>query len=187
MRRCLITLITLNDQSDRMNDVMIRPWKREDAQALAAIANDRNVWNNLRDYLPHPYTVMDAMQWIANCKTQEPLLNFAVVYKGEVAGSIGCVPQSDVYRKSMEIGYFIGEKFKGNGIATEAVHILLGYIAEKFDVVRVYAEVFSFNKASMRVLHKNGFMLEGIRRKAVIKNNVITDDYMWVKFIDATT
>src|SRR6185369_7979341 len=108
----------------------------------------------------------------------------AVVYKDEVAGSIGCVPNSDVYRKSIEIGYFIGENFKGQGIATEAVRIMLDLIAEKFDVVRVYAEVFAFNKASMRVLHKNGFMLECIKRKAVIKNNMITDGYIWVKFLD---
>jgi len=48
----------------------------------------------------------------------------------------------------------------------------------------VYAEVFAFNRASMQVLQKNGFILESIRRKAVIKNNVITDDCVWVKFID---
>jgi len=166
-----------------MNDVILRPWQREDAKALAAIANDRNIWNNVRDYLPHPYTVTDAVKWIANCKTQDPALNFAVLYKGEVAGSVGCVPQSDVYRKGIEIGYFVGEQYKGRGIATQAVHDLVDYIATHFDVVRVYAEVFAYNKASMKVLHKNGFWLESIRRKAVIKNNVITDDYVWVKFL----
>lgn len=83
----------------------------------------------------------------------------------------------------MEIGYFVGEQFKGRGIATEAVGIMLDYIAGNFDVVRVYAEVFAFNKASMRVLQKNGFYLECIRRRSVIKNNVLTDDYIWVKFL----
>jgi RimJ/RimL family protein N-acetyltransferase len=167
-----------------MGDVLMRPWEREDAQAIAAIANDRKIWNNVRDYLPHPYTVMDAMRWIAKCKTETPALNFAITYKGEVAGSIGCVPQTDVYRKNMEIGYFVGEQFKGKGIATEAVSIMLDYIAKHFDVVRVYAEVFAFNRSSMRVLQKNGFYLEGIRRKSVIKNNMITDDYIWVKFLE---
>lgn len=166
-----------------MHNISLRPWQREDAQALAVIANSRSIWNNLRDHLPHPYTVMDAMQWIAYCKEQDPAVNFAVVYNGQVAGSIGCVPQNDVYRKSMEIGYFIGENFKGKGIATEAVRILLEYIQQRFDVMRVYAEVFAHNKTSMRVLQKNGFYLEGIRRKSVIKNNVVLDDYVWVKLI----
>lgn len=166
-----------------MHNISLRPWQREDAQALAAIANNRNIFNNLRDHLPHPYTVMDALQWVAHCKDQNPVINFAVIYNGKVAGSIGCVPKTDVYRKSMEIGYFIGEQFKGFGIATEAVRILLEYIAHRFDVVRIYAEVFSHNKASMRVLRKNGFYLEGIRRKSVIKNNLVMDDYIWVKLL----
>ena len=168
---------------NKNNNVSLRAWQREDAQALASIANNRNIWNNLRDQLPHPYTVMDAMQWIAHCKEQDPLVNFAVIYKGQVAGSIGCVPRTDVYRKTMEVGYFIGEQYKGNGIATEAVRILIQHIQQRFDAVRIYAEVFAFNKASMRVLQKNGFYLEGIRRKAVIKNNIVLDDYVWVKLI----
>jgi [ribosomal protein S5]-alanine N-acetyltransferase len=164
-----------------LHNISLRPWQREDAQALAAIANDRNIFNNLRDHLPHPYTVMDALQWIAHCKGQNPIINFAVTYNGKVAGSIGCVPKTDVYRKSIEIGYFIGEQFKGQGIATEAVRILLEYIQHHFDVVRIYAEVFAYNKASMRVLQKNGFYLESIRKRSVIKNNVLMDDYIWVK------
>jgi ribosomal-protein-alanine N-acetyltransferase len=43
--------------------------------------------------------------------------------------------------------------------------------------------VFEHNKASMRVLQKNGFYLEGIRRKSVIKNNVTMNDYVWVKLL----
>ena len=166
-----------------LHNISLRPWQREDAQALAAIANDRNIFNNLRDHLPHPYTVMDALQWIAHCKEQNPVINFAITYNGRVAGSIGCVPKTDVYRKSIEIGYFIGEQFKGQGIATEAVRILLEYIQHRFDVVRIYAEVFAYNKASMRVLQKNGFYLENIRKRSVIKNNVLMDDYIWVKLL----
>ncbi|CAN5497681.1 GNAT family N-acetyltransferase [soil metagenome] len=166
-----------------LHNISLRPWQREDAQALAAVANDRNIFNNVRDHLPHPYTVMDALQWIAHCKDQNPVINFAVTYNGKIAGSIGCVPNKDVYRKSIEVGYFIGEQFKGLGIATEAVRILLEYIQHRFEVIRIYAEVFKHNKASMRVLQKNGFHLEGIRRKSVVKNNVVMDDYVWVKLL----
>lgn len=166
-----------------MNNISLRRWQREDAQALASIANNRNIWNNLRDQLPHPYTVMHAMQWITHCNEQNPAINFAIVHNNLLAGSIGCVPKEDVYRKNIEIGYFIGEQFQGKGIATEAVRILTDYIEKKFEVSRIYAEVFAHNKASMRVLQKNGFYLEGIRRKAVIKNNILLDDYVWVKLL----
>jgi len=164
-----------------MAKITLRTWRREDAQQLASIANNRNVWKNLRDRLPSPYTVMDALQWIGHCAGERPTLNFAIVCDNVVTGSIGCVLKEDVYRKTVEIGYFIGEPYWGKGIATEAVRLLIDYIARHFDVVRIYAEVFETNKASMKVLQKNGFYLECIRRKAVIKNNVLMDDYVWVK------
>ncbi len=111
-------------------------------------------------------------------------MNFAIIYNERIAGSIGCTPKIDVYRKSIEIGYFIGEPFWNRGIANKAVRIFLHYIEKEFDIVRVFAEVYAHNKASMRVLYKNGFYLESIRRKAAIKNNVLIDDYVWVKLLE---
>ena len=84
----------------------------------------------------------------------------------------------------MEIGYFIGEPYWNLGIATQAVRILFEYIQKHFDVNRLTAEVYQHNKASMHVLRNNGFYLEGIRRKSVIKNNVLLDDYVWVKLLN---
>ena len=90
----------------------------------------------------------------------------------------------DVYRYSAEVGYWIAESFWGKGFATEAIKLLLEKINNSFPtIIRVYAEIFEYNKASMRVLEKNGFHLENIRKKAVIKNNVVMDDHVWVKFI----
>ena len=169
-----------------MNDkVEIRAWRPEDAGQLAAICNNRKIWINVRDRFPHPYTVADAVEWIAYTLTQKPLQNFAVLYNNQVAGSVGVTPKDDVYRKTIEIGYFVGEAFWGKGIATEAVRLAIDYINNQFSIVRIFAEVFSHNTASMKVLEKNGFHLEGIRKKAVIKDGVIMDDHVWVKFNDA--
>lgn len=165
------------------NHVQLRPWQKQDAQVLASIANNRKIWNNVRDRLPNPYTVMDALQWMNHIKDQKPEHNLAILFNGTVVGNIGCVPQQDIYRKNMEIGYFVGEEFWGNGIATAAVELFIGYLLSHFDLLRIYAEVFEHNKASMQVLHKNGFFLESIRRKSAIKNNEILDDYVWVKFV----
>lgn len=165
------------------NSVTIRPWQKQDAQSLASVANNRKIWNNVRDQLPNPYTVMDALQWMNHIKDQQPAQNLAIVLNGVVVGSIGCKLQEDVYRKSIEIGYFVGEEYWGKGIATIAVDLFLAYLIKNFQPIRVYAEVFEYNQSSMNVLKKNGFFLESIRRKAAIKNNEIVDDYVWVKFI----
>jgi RimJ/RimL family protein N-acetyltransferase len=165
-------------------NIQLRPWKREDAQPLTLIANNKKIWLNVRDHFPHPYTNKNALDWIAYTMNQKPVLNMAITVDGNIAGSIGVLLKEDVYRKSMEIGYFLGENYWGKGIATVAVSLLLQYISKQFDVVRVYAEVFEHNIASMRVLEKNGFQLEGIREKSVIKNNVLMNDHVWVKFLE---
>ncbi|MFI5185810.1 MAG: GNAT family N-acetyltransferase [Chitinophagales bacterium] len=163
--------------------VVLREWKKSDAAALAKIANNKKIWDNVRDRLPYPYTKKDAKEWLALVKKQKEVTTFCIEADGGLAGSIGFTLKEDVYRKTAEIGYFIAEEYWGKGIATEAIKQLVKYIAKNFDLVRIYAEVFEYNKASMKVLEKNGFYLESIRKKAAIKNNLILDDYVWVKLL----
>lgn len=165
------------------HSIQIRPWQKQDAQALASIANNRKIWNNVRDQLPNPYTVLDALQWMNHIKDHQPAQNMAILNNGMVVGNIGCKLQDDVYRKSIEIGYFVGEEHWGKGIATTAIDLFVQYLVHNFQPIRIYAEVFEHNRSSMKVLQKNGFFLESIRRKAAIKNNEIVDDYVWVRFV----
>jgi RimJ/RimL family protein N-acetyltransferase len=90
---------------------------------------------------------------------------------------IGLHPQKDVYRLSAELGYWIGEPFWGNGIATKAVELILKYGFETLNLNRIYAGVFEHNIASMRVLEKCDFVKEGIAKQAVIKNNKVIDEH----------
>lgn len=161
--------------------VSIRPWNWLDSRVLTKLINNRNIWNNVRDLLPHPYTLKDADHFLKHNVGAVPNTNFAILYHGEVAGGIGYVPKDDVYRVSAEIGYWIGEPFWGKGIATAAIGLVIQKIREQSpDLVRIYAEIFDHNKASMRALEKNGFKLESIRKKSVVKNGVIMDDHVYV-------
>jgi len=165
------------------NTIVLRPWQKEDAGQLASLANNYNIWLNVRDRFPHPYTIRDALDWFAYNREFTPARTLAIMYNGSIAGSVGVLVKEDVYRKSIEVGYFIGEQYWGRGIATRAMALLLDYIRSNFSVVRVYAKVFEHNAASMKVLEKNGFHLESVRYKSVFKNNVLLNDQVWVKFI----
>jgi [ribosomal protein S5]-alanine N-acetyltransferase len=160
---------------------IIRQWKNEDLQELITQADNINVWNNLRNYFPHPYTEEHGKAWLEKVVDALPAINMAIEADGKLAGGIGLILNGDVYIKSAEIGYWVAEQNWGKGIATEAVRQMTEYAFYYFDLVRLYAEVFETNKASMRVLEKNGYYLEGVRRKAVFKNNILMDDYIWVK------
>ncbi|MBC6491336.1 GNAT family N-acetyltransferase [Flavihumibacter stibioxidans] len=159
----------------------IRSWKQEDLNDLVFHANNINIWNNLRNYFPHPYTEEHGKLWLDQVVDSTPLVNLAIDVDGEAVGGIGLILNGDVYIKSAEIGYWVGENYWGKGIATEAVRQMTEYSFYYFDIIRLYAEVFENNKASMRVLEKNGYYLEGVRRKAVFKNETLMDDYIWVK------
>jgi ribosomal-protein-alanine N-acetyltransferase len=161
-------------------DIRIRSWRPDDLEPLVRQANDIRVWNNLRDYFPHPYKEADGQAWLDTVTASELPVNFAIEADGAFAGGIGLILNGDVYVKSAELGYWIGADHWGRGIASAAVRQMAEHCFRSFDIVRIYAEVFEGNKASMRVLEKNGFYLEGVRRKAVFKNGVLMDDYVWV-------
>ncbi len=166
-----------------METIKLRPWHMEDAGPLSIMANNKKIWDNVRDRLPNPYTLEDAKAWIASTKKEKPALNFCIEYDGWIAGSAGILLQDDIYRKSAEVGYFIAEPYWGKGIATKALQILLEYTQNNFDFVRIYATTFAHNHASQQVLRKNNFYLESIRRKATFKNDTLMDDMVWVKWL----
>jgi RimJ/RimL family protein N-acetyltransferase len=70
---------------------------------------------------------------------------------GAVAGSV----LSFVLRGERVIGYWIGREFWGRGIATQALAQLLAIETRR----PLRAHVFAPNRASARVLEKNGFRL----------------------------
>ncbi len=161
--------------------IRLRPLRYTDRDDLARLANNQKIWKNLRDMFPLPYTVVDAENFIDTVKKQDPIVNFAIERNHEFTGVVGLFFQSDVYKKSMEIGYWIGEPFWGKGIATRAVSLAVNYAFESLKMERVFASVFEGNDASKRVLEKCGFKLEGVARKAVFKTKKLLDEFRYGK------
>src|SRR5262245_58241548 len=108
----------------RLARCTLRPWRRGDEEALVRGANNREVWRNLRDAFPHPYTLADAVAWIDRCLQAETPRGLAIEVRGEARGSIGVFPLEDVHRRSAEIGYWLAEEEWGRGIMTEAVEAM---------------------------------------------------------------
>lgn len=153
----------------------IREWRRGDEESLARHANNFNVARNLRERFPHPYTLEDAKAWIGHVVTEDPVTSFAIVVEGEAAGGIGFERQPDIARRSLELGYWLGEACWGRGIVTEAVRALCQHMFANSDVCRIYATVFEENPASVRVLEKAGFTCEGRLRRAATKGGQTFD------------
>ena len=161
--------------------ISLRPWGIEDADVLTTYFNNINIWNNLRDYIPHPYTTEDAERFIESQIDLFPTQNFAILNEEEIVGGVGIILQADIYKMNVELGYWIAEPFWGMGIGSIAVDLMTKYVFETFAINRIVAEVFEHNKPSMRVLEKNGYFLETVRRKGILKNELLMDDFVWVK------
>ncbi|MGD0266719.1 MAG: GNAT family protein [Candidatus Methylomirabilota bacterium] len=158
---------------------VVRSWRSDDVASLVRHANNRRVWRNLRDRFPHPYAVSDAEQWIRHATTAMPQTHFAIAIGGEAVGGVGLDLQTDVFRRSAEIGIWLGESYWGRGIGTEAVRALTDFAFATFGVCRVYAGVFEWNPASMRMLEKAGYSCEGRLRKSVTKDAQTIDQVLY--------
>ncbi len=104
---------------------------------------------------------------------------YAIDIDGQAVGAIGIHPRVNEECHTAEIGYWLGEAYWGRGIATAAVRGLAQSALEKTDLYRLFANVFSSNPASMRVLEKAGFQREGILRRAVVKEGVLLDTVVY--------
>ena len=163
----------------RLERCTVRSWRPDDAASLVRHANNRNVWRNLRDRFPHPYTSADAEAWLRLMSETVPETNLAIDVGGAAVGGIGFTIQEDVYRRSAELGYWLGEEFWGRGITTEAVRAVTTHAFATHDLCRLYAGVFEWNAASARVLEKAGFVCEGRLRRSVVKDGQIIDQFLY--------
>jgi [ribosomal protein S5]-alanine N-acetyltransferase len=158
---------------------VIRDWKIEDAPSIAKYADNRKIWQNLRDGFPNPYSMHDAEIFIARLCEANPRTAFAIATESEAIGSIGLMLGKDVHRFTAEMGYWLAEPFWGKGIMTHAVRFIVDWAFRELELHRISAEPYASNPASHRVLEKAGFIREGILRSSVFKDGKILDQYLY--------
>jgi RimJ/RimL family protein N-acetyltransferase len=157
----------------------VRSWRADDLPALVSHANNREVARQLRDRFPHPYEPAHALgflQWVG----QQPVETvWAIAVDDAAVGGIGLQLGQDIERVSAEIGYWLGQAHWGRGLATAAVRAVTDYAFAQFGLTRIFAVPFAANGASIRVLEKAGFTLEGHLRRSAVKDGVICDQRLY--------
>jgi len=84
-------------------------------------------------------------------RREESNVTRTILANGEVAGNIG----SFVLDGQRFVGYWLGQKYWGQGIATRAINAILLEITSR----PLFAHVVEHNVGSRRVLEKNSFQL----------------------------
>lgn len=160
----------------------VRPWAVTDLDALVLHANNRHVSVHLRDRFPFPYEREHGRKFLDWIVQQPSPTVWALEVDGVAVGGIGIELHSDVERVSAEIGYWLSESVWGRGIMTEALQAVTAQVFGKFDLTRIYALPFADNRASVRVLEKAGYLVEGHLRQSAIKDGIVRDQLLYAAY-----
>ena len=137
----------------------LRTPQRDDAPAIAALANDRRIAENTAR-IPHPYTLADAEGFLRYLEESESEIAFAITRADDtLIGLCGLLMKP---RKTPEIGYWLGVPYWGHGYATEAARAVIDHAFENLGLERLEAGARVSNPASRRVLEKCGFQWSGV-------------------------
>jgi RimJ/RimL family protein N-acetyltransferase len=154
---------------------VLRAWRAGDLEALLLHADDPQVPRGLSDRFPHPYTRADGEAFLAGrvVDLDHPVL--AIEIDGQACGSVAARPGRGDRAHSAELGYWLGRRHWGRGHMTRVAATYLDWVVPTLALRRDEANVLDCNPASARVLEKNGFREEGLRRGAVLKPDGLHD------------
>jgi ribosomal-protein-alanine N-acetyltransferase len=163
-------------------ELALRPWVAADVEALTRLGDDRDIWRNLHDPFPHPFTPPSAEMWLADRLTEPPTQrSSAILRRGEVVGGIRLRQNAGAHSICADLTFWVGRAFRGKGIATGAVRLATTFALETLLLERVQAFVFDWNPGSGRVLEKAGFTLEGRLRHYVLKDGRLGDALLYAR------
>ncbi|MBI1183353.1 GNAT family N-acetyltransferase [bacterium] len=157
------------------NHIYLSPFRPGDEPALVANFGNEAIQERLLP-LPQPYTLQHAETWVADNlayfrKTGEHLNWVIRNNDGQLIGSIGKKVFTEAcFKHSAEIGYWLAQDHWGKGIGTACVKAYSQHLLQNENYHRLTAIPCQGNVASIRVLEKSGYQLEGILNKFVLKN-----------------
>ncbi len=103
---------------------------------------------------------------------------------GRLAGGITLGNIRHGVSQSGHIGYWIGERYAGRGLMTDAVRVLARFSFETLRLHRIEAACIPDNARSIRVLEKAGFQREGLLRSYLRINGLWQDHYLYARIAD---
>ncbi|WOV84019.1 GNAT family protein [Sporosarcina jeotgali] len=149
--------------------VSLKLLEQEDAAELFFLVNESRT--HLREWLPwvdgalSPESYRPVIEMWLKQFAEHNGFQAGILYNGEIAGMIG-FHKIDWMNKSTSLGYWIGERFQGNGIMTDAVRAMIDYAFSIYKLNRVEIRCGTANAKSRAIPERLNFHLEGIQRDA---------------------
>lgn len=143
--------------------LLLRAFAPADVPRLVTLAGNYEVAKNTLN-IPHPYGEEDARRWVQITQenyAQQTGYAFAIELRatGEFIGGIGLTLERRFDRA--EAGYWLGQPYWGQGLASEALAAVLCFGFEELSLNKIHATHIAENQASGQVMRKNGMVKEG--------------------------
>ena len=144
-------------ETDRL---IVRRFRDEDARQLY----ENHLDSEVRKWFPNecyadPEEAQDAIRFFGDCVDNGHLpfvLGVELKETGELIGDAG-ISEVEGKPDETEIGYCIGQQYRGRGYATELLNAVCGYVVSRFGIRVICGRVVHGNGASAKVLEKNGY------------------------------
>lgn len=131
--------------------------RTDDIADIVYLANNKQIAANLAT-MPHPFGLQNAKDLIARAEATKPNTAIFAIRMSATGRLVGIARYGTVETDGpVHVGYWLGEPFWGQGLATEAVHALVDHAFSQGDMIELTAACRVTNPSSRRVLVKSGF------------------------------
>ena len=136
-----------------------------------------------RNFMSVPESLSKArkdIEEILNKAKKKMAETFAIDVGGEFAGFVGVhsLDKKLLNRKGAVgvISFGLRKKSRGQGITTEAVKLFIDYIFKKYKLEKISGRCRAFNKASVKLMEKCGFVFESRHKGEAFKDGKYYDN-----------
>ena len=148
----------------------VSAWKHGDQDRWIGLADDYDIWSNLDDSFPHPYTRKDAEEWVALQSSKDPAEHFAICDADGTHWRNRRRTRRGATQRSRPSSATLWASRSGDeGIGTAAAKAVTAYGFETLGLIHIFAKVKISNGASARVLEKVGYRREELVRGAKLQ------------------
>jgi RimJ/RimL family protein N-acetyltransferase len=155
---------------------VLRPFTAADAETMWEIIGDPEVIR----FTGEPSTELTPERvrtWYGSRNDRPDRLDLAVTDRanGELVGEV-VLHEWDPDARSCTFRTLIGPRGRGRGLGTEATRLIVGHGFEQLGLHRIQLEAYGHNHRALRVYEKAGFVVEGVRREADLRDGVWVDE-----------
>ena len=164
--------------------IVLRAVEEADNAMLLSLINDPDTEMMLGGS-SWPVSESEQLKWFEHQERSRDVLRCIVALK-EDGKAIGTIILSEIDQKNatghihIKMSKDVG---RGKGYGTDAVNTMVQYAFEELRLNCIYANILSYNEASIRLFERCGFKRDGILRRRVFKKGQFYDLFYYSRLI----